>query len=43
MKKLQSNNDRPWLAFYKEGVSANLKYSDSSMVRYFLEAVARYP
>ncbi len=43
MKKLQSNNDRPWLAFYKEGVSANLKYSDSSMVGYFLEAVARYP
>ena len=43
MKKSTLNNDRPWLAYYKEGVSGNLKYSDSSMVGYLLESVARYP
>ncbi len=42
MKKLKSI-DRPWLAYYKEGVSPDLKYSDSSMVGYLLESVARYP
>ncbi len=43
MKKSTLSNDRPWLAYYKEGVGANLKYSDSSMVGYLLESVARYP
>ena len=44
MQKSNSKiNDRPWLAYYKEGVGANLKYSDSSMVGYLLESVARYP
>ena len=43
MKKLKLSDEKPWLAFYKEGVSANLKYSSSSMVGYLLESVARYP
>ena len=43
MKKLKLSDDKPWLAFYKEGVTDNLKYSDSSMVGYLLEAVARFP
>lgn len=41
MKKLKLN--RPWVKFYKEGVSDKLVYSDSTMVGYLLEAVARYP
>ncbi len=36
-------NDRPWIKFYKEGVSPNLNYSTSSMVGYLLDAVARFP
>ncbi len=43
MKKLKLNNDRPWLEFYKEGVSPNLNYSTTSMVGYLLDAVARFP
>ena len=43
MKKLKSSSDRPWIKFYKEGVSPNLKYSSSSMVGYLLDAVARFP
>ena len=43
MTKLNSNNERPWINFYKEGVSPNLNYSKSSMVGYLLEAVARFP
>ena len=43
MKQSRLKNNTPWVRFYKEGVNANLKYSDSSMVGYFLEAVARYP
>ena len=36
-------NDRPWVKFYKEGVSPDLNYSTSSMVGYLLDAVARFP
>ncbi len=43
MKKLKLSEEKPWLAFYREGVNSNLKYSNSSMVGYLLEAVARYP
>lgn len=43
MKKLKQNLNRPWINFYKEGVSPNLDYSDSSMVGYLLEAIARFP
>lgn len=44
MKKSKLNNlECPWTKFYPEGLNFNLKYSDSSMVGYFLEAVARYP
>jgi len=43
MKKSKLSNDRPWLKFYKEGVSPNLSYSSSSMVGFLLDAVARFP
>ena len=43
MKKSKLNLNRPWIEFYKEGVSPNLKYSTSSMVGYLLDAVARFP
>ena len=43
MKASKLKNDRPWISFYKEGVSPNLKYSEASMVGYLLESVARYP
>ena len=42
-KKNKNIEQSPWVKFYPEGVSQNLKYSESSMVGYFLEAVARYP
>ena len=41
MKK--SSLNRPWIEFYKEGVSPNLNYSSSSMVGMLLDAVARFP
>lgn len=41
MKKLKSN--RPWTELYNPGILDKLDYSDSSMVGYLLEAVARYP
>lgn len=44
MKKLSlKSSDRPWIKFYKPGVAANLNYSDTSMVGYLLETVARFP
>ena len=43
MKKLKLSEEKPWIAFYKEGVNATLKYSNASMVGYLLESVARYP
>ena len=43
MKRLKQNLNRPWIKFYKEGVSPNLEYSASSMVGYLLDAVARFP
>ena len=41
--KLKNKKESPWVKFYPEGVKQNLKYSESSMVGYLLEAVARYP
>lgn len=41
--KLKNKKESPWIKFYPEGVKQNLKYSESSMVGYLLEAVARYP
>lgn len=41
--KLNKELEHPWTEYYKDSVNFNLKYSDSSMVGYFLEAVARYP
>ena len=41
--KLKNKVNNPWVKFYPEGVEQKLKYSDSSMVGYLLEAVARYP
>jgi long-chain acyl-CoA synthetase len=41
--KLKNKKVSPWVKFYPEGVKQNLKYSESSMVGYLLEAVARYP
>ena len=41
--KLKNKNESPWIKFYPEGVKQNLVYSESSMVGYLLEAVARYP
>lgn len=41
--KLKNNIERPWVKFYKEGVNANLDYTDASMVGYLLEAISRYP
>lgn len=41
--KLKNKKETPWTKFYPEGVNQNLKYSESSMVGYLLEAVARYP
>ncbi len=41
--KLKNKKETPWTKFYPEGVKQNLKYSESSMVGYLLEAVARYP
>ena len=43
MKKSKLSYDRPWVKFYKEGVSPNLSYSSSSMVGYLLDSVARFP
>ena len=46
MKKSKLKNkkiDNIWTQFYPEGVGANLKYSDATMVGYLLEAVARFP
>ena len=43
MKKSKQSLNRPWINFYKEGVSPNLDYSTSSMVGYLLDAVARFP
>ena len=45
MKKLKSknNNNTPWIKFYNEGVSSNIKYTDASMVGYLLETVSKYP
>ena len=43
MKKLKSEIETPWTKFYKEGVEQHLKYSDSTMIGYLLESVARYP
>ena len=46
MKKSKLKNKKVnnvWTQFYPEGVGANLKYSDATMVGYLLEAVARYP
>ena len=43
MKKSKLNNDRPWVDFYKDGVSPNLKYNRSSMVGMLLDAVVRFP
>lgn len=45
MKKSKSNKniDRPWIKYYKEVVSPNLKYSDASMYGYLLEAVSKFP
>ena len=43
MKKSKLNLNRPWIQFYKEGVSPNLVYSTSSMVGNLLDAVARFP
>ena len=44
-EKLNKKNNikTPWLKYYKEGVPAHLNYPKSTMVGYFLEAVARYP
>lgn len=48
-KSKQKNNNKnnnieyPWVKFYPEKSKQNLKYSESSMVGYLLEAVARYP
>ena len=45
MKRLKSknNNNTPWIKFYNEGVSSNIKYTDASMVGYLLETVSKYP
>lgn len=45
MKKLKSKSNTPWIKFYSDEIKSQLplKYSDSSMVGYLLEAVARYP
>ena len=44
MKQSNLNEiERPWIKYYKEGVSPNLKYSSSSMVGFILDAVARFP
>ena len=43
MKQSKLNNDRPWIKFYKEGVSPNLVYNKGSMVGMLLDAVARFP
>lgn len=45
MKKLKSKSNTPWIKFYSDEIMSQLplKYSDSSMVGYLLEAVARYP
>ena len=46
MKKSKLKNkkiENRWTKFYPEGVEANLKYSDATMVGYLLEAVARFP
>ncbi len=43
MKTSKSKINTPWVEFYKEGVNQNLNYSDSSMVGYLLDAVARFP
>lgn len=42
-KNKNNNMECPWVKFYPEGTKQNLKYSESSMVGYLLEAVARYP
>ena len=43
MKRLKLNLNRPWIKFYKEGVSPTLEYSNESMVGYLLDSVARFP
>ena len=43
MIKLKQNYDRPWIKFYKEGVSPNLVYSEGSLVGNLLDAVSRFP
>ncbi len=42
MKKLKSS-DRPWIKYYKDGVSPNLNYNSRAMVGMLLDAVARFP
>ncbi len=42
MKKSKLRNSTPWVKYYKD-VSNHLKYSESSMVGYLLEAVSKYP
>jgi long-chain acyl-CoA synthetase len=45
--KLKNKNTKqeesPWVKYYPEGTKQHLKYSESSMVGYLLESVARYP
>ena len=43
MKKSTLNLNRPWIKYYKEGVSPDLNYSTGSMVGYLLDSVARFP
>ena len=42
MKKSKLRNSTPWVKYYKD-VNKHLKYSESSMVGYLLEAVSKYP
>ena len=43
LKNKNTKQESPWVKYYPEGTKQHLKYSESSMVGYLLESVARYP